>query len=186
MEKFRLDECDLVLGIKEIPLAELANVNSKRTTHLFFSHTHKAQRSNLPLLSSMLASSSRFVDYELLTTSSGERTTAFGFLAGVAGMADGFSQLALKLLARGRAGPLLQLPRPYMMSSLEELRSALRVVGRKIREEGMSEDVRVVLAGKGRVGEGARSVLDDIDAEWISLSQLQSLASSPRTSSLPF
>ena len=185
-----MEECDLVLGIKEIPVHLLptnANSNSRGTTHLFFSHTHKAQRSNLPLLSSMLVSRHRFIDYELLTNAQGIRTTAFGYLAGVSGMADGLTQLALKLLSRGVATPLLQLPRPYMVPSLEELRKSLKVVGQEIGRGGMGEEaVSIVLAGKGRVGEGARSVLDDIGAEWVTLSELRDvLRSSERSRTSP-
>lgn len=128
----------------------------------------------------MLDSKSRFIDYELLTDEKGVRTTAFGYLAGVAGMADGLTQLALKLLAGGVASPLLQLPRPYMFPSLDELRKSLKKVGEEIRENGMGgeEVISLVLAGKGRVGEGARSVLDDIGVEWVSIEALRNIIDS--------
>lgn len=80
--------CDLILGIKEIPPHRLSI--SHTTTYAFFGHIHKGQ--NPALLDKMIESGSRFIDYELLTDEAGKRTTAFGFLAGVAGMSDGLSQ----------------------------------------------------------------------------------------------
>lgn len=170
--------CELILGIKEIPFERL--IESPTTTYAFFGHIHKGQSNNLPLLRSMISSHSRFIDYELLTCSTtGTRTTAFGFLAGVVGMSDGLSQFSLKALAQGSPTPFLHLPRPFMMKDGEELRKELRKVGEEIRERGIPKSlgpVVVVVAGKGRVGEGARSVLNELPTEWIEANQLKSIS----------
>lgn len=166
-----------MLGIKEVPIADLL----PGKTYAFFSHTHKGQPHNLPLLSAMLDSQSRYIDWELLTDK-GVRTTAFGWLAGVAGMADGLSQFAVKALAKGSATPFLNLPRPYMCSSLSHLRDELRKVGEVIKKRGTPRSlgpVVVVVAGTGRVGAGAKSVLDELPTEWVKADRLKAILESP-------
>lgn len=170
-------EANVVLGIKEVPIADL----TANTTYAFFSHTHKGQTYNLPLLSAMLASGSRFIDWELLTDEQGNRTTAFGWQAGFAGMADGLTQIATKALARGFATPLLTLPRPYMTPSVADLKQHLRVAGQMIAERGTPKKMRplvIVVSGKGRVGSGAKAVLDELPTTWVNASQLERIATS--------
>ena len=56
----------------------------------------------------VLESRARYIDWELVTDcTTGERTAAFGTLAGLAGMADGLSNLSMRLLALGFATPFL-------------------------------------------------------------------------------
>ena len=116
-----LSGASVVLGIKEIPAPTL----EPETTYAFFSHTHKGQAYNLPLLQSMLDTpASRFIDWELLTGEDGVRTTAFGWLAGFSGMSDGLSLFATKALASlGCATPFLTLPRPFMIPDIEGLKA---------------------------------------------------------------
>ena len=45
-----LSEADLILGVKEVPIAQLIPNKS----YLFFSHTHKGQPYNMPMLDSVL------------------------------------------------------------------------------------------------------------------------------------
>jgi alpha-aminoadipic semialdehyde synthase len=161
-----LSPAQVVIGIKEVPRDLLEGGKS----YAFFSHTAKGQSHNLPLLSSMLRSKSRFIDWELLTDEEGKRTTAFGYLAGVAGMAEGLSNFGTKALAMGFATPFLELPRPYMNTSMDMLERSLEGVGKRIEEGGMAKElgsVVVVVSGKGRVGEGARMVLDRVGAVWL-------------------
>lgn len=85
----------ILIGIKETPLNELRTdavpgANVPRT-HLKFSHTHKGQVYNTPLLSRYLSHSKSqtsrvnlptLIDWELLTDASGKRTVGFGWYAG--------------------------------------------------------------------------------------------------------
>lgn len=134
--------CDLVAGVKE-PLAKNLS-NSPKTTHLGFFHAHKGQLYNLPLLSKLLESNSRIIDYELLTDqagSKGKRTTGFGKLAGFSGMADGLQALGTKLLAsKGVATPFLRLKRPLQAGTVEKVEKGLRKCANKIKEEGIPRE----------------------------------------------
>ncbi|KAL8291280.1 hypothetical protein RQP46_002258 [Phenoliferia psychrophenolica] len=177
-----LSEASLIMGIKEIPAAALEGQKS----YAFFSHTHKGQPYNLPLLQAMLdTSSSRFIDYELLTDSLGVRTTAFGWLAGFSGMSDGLSLFATKALAsHGAATAFLTLPRPFMVEDIASLKRELKRVGKEIEENGTPKGmgpIVVAVAGKGRVGQGARAVLDELPTTWITASELKDVVESSDT-----
>ncbi|KAG6841650.1 hypothetical protein C0991_008635 [Blastosporella zonata] len=100
-----LNGSHIIIGIKETPLKEviqsgiLAPPGSPQIrmgygmvprTHLMFSHTHKGQSYNTPLLARYVGASGdshsplypRLIDYELLTDASGKRTVGFGWFAG--------------------------------------------------------------------------------------------------------
>lgn len=105
-----LSPAHIIVGIKEIPLCDLANqsgslplfatLDERRIlqvprTHLMFSHTGKGQPYNMPLLSNFvnpeefsvqrLDAMERLIDYELLTDGPapvGKRVVAFGWFAG--------------------------------------------------------------------------------------------------------
>ncbi|KAK4048433.1 hypothetical protein OIV83_004779 [Microbotryomycetes sp. JL201] len=182
------EDGDVVLGIKEIPISalEAQSTTSSPKTYAFFSHTHKGQPYNLKLLQTMLESkASRFIDWELLTDDNGQRTAAFGWHAGFAGMVDGLTGLGTKLLARlGVATPLLELKRPHQvgMGGVDEITSSLEECGKRwmeeMKEDGSGERIGPIvfgINGTGRVGNGAKAVLDHLGVTWIKKQELESL-----------
>ena len=58
-----IEDCTLILGIKEIPIHNLI----KDKTFVYFSHTFKAQLSNMPALDAILEKNIRLIDYEKIT-----------------------------------------------------------------------------------------------------------------------
>src|SRR5687767_9943834 len=80
-----LSECDILFGIKEVPVNEL--IPGK--TYLFFSHTKKKQPHNQQLLKAILDKKITLVDYECLEHEDGQRIIGFGFFAGVVGAHNG-------------------------------------------------------------------------------------------------
>ncbi|GAA6063495.1 hypothetical protein JCM10212_004454 [Sporobolomyces blumeae] len=179
--------CDVVAGVKE-PLATNLPV-SPSTTHLGFFHTHKGQAYNLPLLRRLVDSHSTVIDYELLTDEAGprgKRTTGFGKLAGFSGMADGLSALGTKLLAsRGVVTPFLKLRRPLTAGTVDKVEKGLRKVAEEIRRDGIAREagpIIITLSGRGKVGQGARQVLDQLDVKWVKDYELETLSQDPTTS----
>ncbi|KAM0745747.1 hypothetical protein T439DRAFT_318945 [Meredithblackwellia eburnea MCA 4105] len=175
-----LSDAKIILGIKEIPASTL----TPDKTYAFFSHTHKGQAYNLGLLQTMLDTrSSRFIDWELLTDDTGVRTTAFGWLAGFSGMSDGLSQLGTKILGTlGVATPFLELARPYMVKDVANVKENLKRIGEGITRDGFGKSlgpVVIVIAGRGRVGSGAKAVLDELPTKWVKAEELKSIAESP-------
>jgi alpha-aminoadipic semialdehyde synthase len=57
-----LSSCDVIFGVKEVPIAEL--IPGK--TYFFFSHTIKAQDYNMPLLDAFLEKRIRMIDFECI------------------------------------------------------------------------------------------------------------------------
>src|SRR5699024_3466668 len=76
-----LSDCDILLGVKEVPIESL--IAGK--TYFFFSHTIKEQEYNRPLLQEILKKKIRLIDYEVLTDDAGKRVIAFGIFAGIVG-----------------------------------------------------------------------------------------------------
>src|SRR5690349_7386688 len=68
-----MSQCDVLMGIKEVPVANLVSCK----TYLFFSHTIKKQPYNRGLLQSVLSKQIRLIDYEALKDNQDNRLVAF-------------------------------------------------------------------------------------------------------------
>src|SRR5690554_5279028 len=82
---FKMDECDVLLGVKEVPIAHLMP-NKK---YFFFSHTIKKQPYNQKLLRTVLDRNIELYDHEVITAPNGRRLAAFGRYAGIVGAYNG-------------------------------------------------------------------------------------------------
>ena len=97
-----ISACDILLGVKEVPIPEL--IEGK--TYLFFSHTTKEQPYNRELLKEILKKKITLIDYEGLTDQNGKRIVAFGRYAGIVGAYNG-------LLTYGKKQNLFNLRRAH-------------------------------------------------------------------------
>lgn len=140
-----VSNCDVLLGVKEVPIAQLI----PNKTYLFFSHTFKLQPYNAPLLSAIVDNGIRLIDYEILKRPSGKRIIGFGRWAGLVGAYNGFRAYGLQ---SGR----FELPKAVDCSDLADM---LAVAKSRI---SLPPGFRIVLTGTGRVGQGAREVLDHL------------------------
>ncbi len=145
-----LNDRDLILGVKEVPLEMLL----PEKAYLFFSHTIKEQPHNRKLLKSVLDRRIRLIDHELLTNPHGERVLAFGYWAGVVGSYNGMRAWQLMW-----GGP--ELKPANQCHDLEELE-------RYLHAYPLPKDLRIVLTGGGRVGKGAMGVLERAGVKRIS------------------
>ena len=137
-----LSDCDILIGVKEVPIDQL--VPDK--TYFFFSHTHKEQAYNRALLQAVISRGIRLIDYELLTDDAGDRLIAFGKFAGMVG-----AHHALR--AWGLRTGNFELPQMNTFTDYEAAQTAYAKTN--------FGQVRVVVTGTGRVGKGAVSVLRD-------------------------
>src|SRR5699024_4983333 len=80
-----LTDCDILMGIKEVPADQLIPGKS----YFMFSHTRKEQPYNQGLIRAFLEKDIRQIDYECLTHEDGHRILGFGFFAGVVGAHNG-------------------------------------------------------------------------------------------------
>ncbi len=80
-----MNQCNILLGIKEVPIDMLI----PNKTYLFFSHTKKLQPYNQKLIKAIAEKNITLIDYECLEHSDGKRIIGFGFFAGVVGAHNG-------------------------------------------------------------------------------------------------
>jgi len=86
-----LDNCDIIIGIKEIKINNIIHGMS----YIFFSHTIKKQEYNKKLLKSLLSSNNTLYDYEVMKNN-GKRLIGFGKYAGIVGAYNSFRAYGLK------------------------------------------------------------------------------------------
>ena len=138
-----LSDCDVVLGVKEVPV-ELLLADK---TFFFFSHTIKQQSYNRDLLRAILDNNIRLIDYEVLTDGDGQRLVAFGTFAGMVGAHNG-------LWTWGKRTGDFQMSRMYQQHDY----AAAKDEYRKLKLPRL----KIVLTGGGRVAMGAATTLRDM------------------------
>jgi saccharopine dehydrogenase (NAD+, L-lysine-forming) len=136
-----LSDCDVLLGIKEVPVSMLI----PNKTYLFFSHTKKMQPYNQKLLQAMIDKNITLIDYECLEHEDGKRIIGFGFFAGVVGAHNG-------MMAYGNKTGAYQLDRIHANKGLNDL--VHTYFGLKL------PPVKIVVTGSGRVAHGAVEVMN--------------------------
>ncbi len=134
-------DCDILMGIKEVPVSQLL----PDKTYLFFSHTKKKQPHNQPLMRAILDKNIRLVDYECLEHEDGQRIIGFGFFAGVVGAHNG-------MMAYGMRTGLYRLERVYKQRSFRELIHTY--FGLRL------PNVKIAVTGSGRVAHGILEVMN--------------------------
>lgn len=136
-----LEDCDILLGVKEVPVQDL--IEGK--TYLFFSHTYKKQPYNKALLQEVLRRKIRLIDYELLTDENGRRLLGFGRYAGIVGAYNAFR-------AWGELSKDYQLKPAHQCFDRQEMENELVNVE-------LPEDFNIALTGAGKVAAGAMEIL---------------------------
>ena len=170
----QLQDPDLILGVKEMPLGYF----SKEKTYIFFSHTIKGQPYNMPLLRDMMSTGVNLIDYERIVDESGQRLIFFGRFAGLAGMINSLWSLGQRYRELGVDTPFLHIRQTHTYDSLDEAKKAVSEVGEWIRENGVSEliaPLTVGVTGYGNVSNGAQEILDLLPVEEISPLELLKL-----------
>ncbi|MBC6606046.1 alanine dehydrogenase [Hymenobacter sp. BT188] len=146
-----VSDCDILLGVKEVPPAQLI----PNKTYMFFSHTVKKQPANRELLRQILKKNITLIDYELLTNEQGERIVAFGRWAGIVGAYNG-------LLTYGRKHNLYELKPAYQCVDMEDMQEEFFKV-KKL------PPIKMAVTGSGRVAQGAIEVLDKMGIRRVSV-----------------
>ncbi|KAJ3235224.1 hypothetical protein HDU78_005295 [Chytriomyces hyalinus] len=169
-----ISSADIIIGVKEVPIADLV----RDKTYMFFSHTYKGQRYNMPLLKSIMDKKIRLVDYELMKDDTGKRLVQFSRFAGYAGMMDGLNGLGHKLLAQGYGSPFMACGMTYMYRCLADARLDLVRTGQVIMDDGLPREfgpMIFVFTGKGNVTKGALHVFKCLPHEWVKPEDLKAL-----------
>ncbi|KAI9351101.1 Saccharopine dehydrogenase-domain-containing protein [Zopfochytrium polystomum] len=169
-----LSGADVILGVKEVPVEHL--IPDK--TYLFFSHTHKAQPYNMPLLKALLDKRIRLIDYELMKDDSNRRLVLFSRFAGYAGFMDGANGLGHRLLAKGFGGPFLACGLSYMYRCVADARLDMTRTGQVIMDDGLPRQLGpmvFVFTGSGNVTKGAIHMFKCLPHVWVKPEELKAL-----------
>ena len=144
-----VSDCDVLLGVKEVPLENL--IPNKK--YFYFSHTIKKQPYNRKLLKEMLAKNIEMFDHETIVKENGARLIGFGRYAGLVGAYNGFRAIGLR-------ENTFTLPKVETLADLNAVKDALD----KIK----LPNFKILLTGTGKVAYGAKEILDYLGIKQVS------------------
>lgn len=136
-----VSDCDVLFGVKEVPVNAL--IPNKK--YFFFSHTIKKQLHNRKLLKAILEKNIDLYDHETIVDENYKRLIGFGRYAGIVGAYNGIRAFGIKF-------ELFTLPKAETLSNREELITRLK--------RPVLPPIKIVLTGTGKVGMGAKEILD--------------------------
>ncbi|WP_103070828.1 NAD(P)-dependent oxidoreductase [Aquimarina sediminis] len=136
-----LSDRDVLLGVKEVPISDL--IAGKK--YFFFSHTIKKQPYNRDLLKAILEKNIELYDHEVIVGKNGFRLIGFGKYAGIVGAYNGFRAWGIKF-------DTFELPKAETLNDQKSLEEALSKIE--------LPNIKIVLTGNGKVGGGAKEILD--------------------------
>jgi alpha-aminoadipic semialdehyde synthase len=170
-----LGDCQVVVGIKEIPPAKL----EAGKVYLFFPHVIKGQPANMPMLRRLMELKATLVDYERIVDEKNRRLIFFGRHAGLAGMINTLWALGRRLEAEGIASAFNRLKQARTYSELSGAAEDLRRIAARIAAEGVPETIHplvIGITGYGNVSQGAQEILDMLPVQTISPAELKKVA----------
>jgi saccharopine dehydrogenase (NAD+, L-lysine-forming) len=135
-----LSDCDILMGVKEVP-KQLLIPNKK---YFFFSHIIKKQPHNQPLMKTLIEKQIEMIDYETLTDKNHNRIIGFGRYAGIVGAYNG-------ILGYGKKYDLFQLKPANFCRDRAEMEEELKRV--------KLPNIKIALTGGGRVANGVIETL---------------------------
>ncbi|MDF4202199.1 NAD(P)-dependent oxidoreductase [Maribacter sp. SA7] len=147
-----MNDCEVLLGVKEVPIDAL--IPNKK--YFFFSHTIKKQPYNRDLLRAILEKNIEMYDHEVITNKQEQRVVAFGRYAGIVGAYNGFRAYGLKYNT-------FQLPKANDLPDQQALINELKKLE--------LPNIKVLLTGRGRVGNGSREMLDGMGMRRVNVTE---------------
>lgn len=141
-----LSDCDVLLGIKEVPIDQLIS----HKNYFFFSHTKKKQPYNQPLMHAFIDKKIKMTDYESLTYSDGQRILGFGYFAGIVGAHNG-------LMTYGKKTKTFTLIPAHECKDMNEMLQQYRYV--------KLPPMKIAVTGSGRVTAGLLDIMSHWDIE---------------------
>ncbi len=145
-----ISDCDVFFGVKEIPVAYL--IPNKK--YFFFSHTIKKQQHNQKLLKAILDKNIELYDHETIVDAHNRRLIGFGRYAGIVGAYNGFRAFGIKY-------DLFTIAKAETLQTKEDLITRLK--------RQTLPNIKIVLTGHGKVGMGAKEILDGMKLKQVSV-----------------
>jgi alanine dehydrogenase len=145
-----ISDCDVFFGVKEVPVEALIPNKS----YFFFSHTIKKQPYNRKLLQAILEKNIDLYDHETIVDANNRRLIGFGRYAGIVGAYNSIRAFGIKF-------ELFKIPKAETLSGKEALISHLKRL--------VLPPLKFVITGTGKVGNGAKEILDAIKIKEVSV-----------------
>ena len=145
-----MSDCDVLFGVKEVPVENLIPNKS----YFFFSHTIKKQPYNQKLLKAILENNIDLYDHETIVDENNRRLIGFGKYAGMVGVYNGIRAFGIKF-------ELFKLPKAETLAGKEALIMQLKRI--------TMPALKFVITGTGKVGSGAREILEAIKIKEITV-----------------
>ena len=145
-----ISDCDVLFGVKEVPVENLI----PNKAYFFFSHTIKKQPYNRKLLQAVLEKNIDLYDHETIVDSQNRRLIGFGRYAGIVGAYNSIRAFGIKF-------ELFKLPKAETLSGKEALITHLKRL--------VLPPLKFVITGTGKVGNGAKEILDAIKIKEVSV-----------------
>jgi len=145
-----ISDCDVLFGVKEVPVENLIPDKA----YFFFSHTIKKQPHNRKLLQAILEKNIYLYDHETIVDELDRRLIGFGKYAGMVGVYNGIRAFGIKF-------ELFKLPKAETLSGKDAMITQLKRI--------TMPALKFVLTGTGKVGSGAKEILDAIKVKEITI-----------------
>ncbi len=153
-----IPNADVILAVKEVPKHLIEN-----KIYLFFSHTIKGQKHNMPLLQILIDKKATLIDYELIKDAQGRRLVFFGRFAGLAGMIDALSYWGKRMKSQGIENPFTKIKSAYKY--VDSLQAKDEIIN--LREEILEfienytkSPIIIGITGYGNVSHGVQEIVD--------------------------
>ncbi|TPG32983.1 NAD(P)-dependent oxidoreductase [Flavobacterium pectinovorum] len=145
-----ISDCDVLFGVKEVPVENLI----PNKAYFFFSHTIKKQPYNRKLLQAILEKNIDLYDHETIVDAENRRLIGFGKYAGMVGVYNGIRAFGIKF-------ELFKLPKAETLAGKDDLIKHLQRI--------TMPALKFVITGTGKVGSGAKEILDAIKIKEITV-----------------
>lgn len=145
-----VSDCDVLFGVKEVPIDSLILDKA----YFFFSHTIKKQPYNQKLLKAILEKNIDLYDHETIVDDQNRRLIGFGKYAGMVGVYNGIRAFGIKF-------ELFKLPKAETLAGKDALIAHLKRLNLPA--------LKFVVTGTGKVGSGAKEILDAIKVKEITV-----------------
>jgi len=173
-----LSSSSVVFAVKEIP----SDFFEQGKTYVFFSHTIKGQKHNMPILKKMMELNCTLIDYEKIIDGRGKRLVFFGRFAGLAGMVDTLWIFGQRLQWEKIKTPLSEIKQTIKYKDLDDIKKHIAAVGKKIETNGLPISLTPLVigfAGYGHVSIGAQEILDGLPVKEIKPEEIESIYKNP-------
>jgi len=145
-----LSECDVLFGVKEVPVDYL--IPNKK--YFFFLHTIKKQSYNRKLLQAIIEKNIDLYDHETIVDANNRRLIGFGRYAGIVGAYNAFRAFGLKYEL-------------FTLAKAETLKGRDELIARLKRQ--ILPNIKIIITGHGKVGSGIKEILDSMKLKQVTV-----------------